>query len=293
MNMPRELLLACCAGVAVLAGLAWRRRRRSRCFGFDAPVDRSCVHTVKHDLAAILYGEAAACALPMWVADMELPCCAHIQRAIAERARHPTFGYTVQPREIWESVGRWMVERQGWCRAPKPASFVFSASVVTSFCNVLEALTAAGDTVVVMTPLYAPLQHAVVGTGRRLVRHALRLSERSGRYEMDMAALEAQLDGAHCLLLCSPHNPSGRMWRRDELRAVCAACAARRVLLVADEIWADWALPGCDVAFVPCAALAAEAGCALVTLGAPTKSWSLAGLHASFVVIDDDEMRRR
>ena len=281
--------------------------RRSDPFGFERPVDRRRSHTVKHDLSAVVHGEGAASegVLQMWVADMELPCCPRIQRAIVERAAHPSFGYTIQPTQIWTLVGEWLVARQGWPSAPPPDHFVFSGSVVTSFSNVLHALTKPSDAVLAFTPLYAPLQNAVEGCGRRLVRHPLR-RDAAGRFELDAAQLDGELDGVAVLLLCSPHNPSGRVWRRDELRALAAACARRNVLVVADEIWADWCLPTSIAAaggsggggtaaaagvFVPFGPIAAAAGCAHVIMGAPSKTWSLAGLHASYLIIGDGALR--
>tara|TARA_B110001452_G_scaffold266425_1_gene273267 strand:- start:908 stop:2257 length:1350 start_codon:yes stop_codon:yes gene_type:complete len=292
MQAPSTSTCVATLGAALLLVHLWRRRRPR--FAFDGPLDRSGVHTVKHELPVLMHGEAAVEALNMWVADMELPCCDRIRGAIMDRAQHPTFGYTIQPREIWSRVGRWMVERQGHPSAPDPSSFVFSASVVTSFWNVLEACTAPGDRVLLMTPLYAPLQQAVSSSGRVLVPHALQLSQERGRYEIDLPRLEADLQGVSLLLLCSPHNPSGTVWRRSELAAVASACARRGVTLVADEIWADWPLPGAEP-FVPCRAVvpADGGGPRLITLGAPTKSWSLAGLHASFLVIEDDELRQQ
>ena len=106
------------AGISSLlaAGLllCWRRRRCCETWDFEMLPDRSCVHTVKHELPTALYGETAIGVLNMWVADMELACCGRIQRAIMERARHNTFGYTLQPREAWEAAGRWLFEQQAW-----------------------------------------------------------------------------------------------------------------------------------------------------------------------------------
>lgn len=222
--------IACSAAVLVL--LIRRRARRSVLPNFDIRVDRSDQLTVKHGLAPCIFAEAGPGTLPLWVADMDLPCCPRICAAMRERCDHPTFGYTYQPEELWRAVGRWLVEHQGWQVAPPPSSFVFSASAVSSFVSLVRAFTAVGDSVLVMTPLYAPLQDAVAGEGRKLVRCPLRL-DADGRYHMDV---EGRLDealradgGAALLLLCNPQNPSGRMWGADELRRLAAACARHGV----------------------------------------------------------------
>jgi bifunctional pyridoxal-dependent enzyme with beta-cystathionase and maltose regulon repressor activities len=154
-----QLAVTGSAALVAAAVLLWRWRRwRKQCWvDFEALPDRSRVHSVKHELPTALFGEAADGALQMWVADMELPCCPRIQRALMERAAHPTFGYTIQPHEAWAEAGRWLVKQQGWPYAPDPSSFVFAASAVTGFCTVLESLTEPGDSVVVMTPLCASM----------------------------------------------------------------------------------------------------------------------------------------
>ena len=283
--------VATSAALAALLLLAWRLRRRGKGSdsSFDVHVARRHLFTVKHDLSK------APDALQLWVADMELPSPAHIVDAIVERAREQTYGYTIQPATAWERAARWLVERQGWTHTPASDAFVFSANVVASLCNLLRAVTVEGDGVVVMVPSYAPLQECVSGCGRRLVLHSLP-RDANGRYSMDLTKLKQTLssDGVKVLLLISPHNPSGRVWTRYELTELAQVCAERNVLVVSDEIWADWKLTSSThaaAAFVPFSSVARA--CRHVTLNAPTKTFNLAGLHASYLVIEDPKLRER
>ena len=129
----------------------WRRLRAARLargtVDFDEAVDRSAVWTVKHGLAPVIHGEAAAGALKLWVADMDFPCCPAIRGALEARARHPTYGYTYQPRELWEAVAAWLRERHAW--DVEPSSLFFAPSVVTSFATAVRSYTQPGDRVLV------------------------------------------------------------------------------------------------------------------------------------------------
>ncbi len=277
------------AAGALLAAEVWRRRSKRRTSRFETPLDRTHTLTVKHGLAKLFFGpEADVNPLPLklWLADMELPTAEPIQRAIIARARHPAYGYTYQPDAIWQLVSAWLSSRHGW--QIQPSCFVFSPCIVTSFCGLIRALTQPSEGVLVMTPLYAPLQEAVHRTGRQLVRHELMLDARTGRFEMGVEErLVRLLPGVRLLLLCSPHNPGGVVWTRAELRALAEACARHDVTLVADEIWQDWALFG--HAHVPAAVAAGGTACRVVTMGSPTKTWNLAGLHCSYVAFAADE----
>jgi bifunctional pyridoxal-dependent enzyme with beta-cystathionase and maltose regulon repressor activities len=127
---------------------------------FQQDIDRTPFHTVKHTFCA-------AGVLPMWVADMDLPIDAKIHEAILARAAHPTFGYTIQPPELWAAVADWLRTEHGWTVLPE--QFVFTGNLVTATVNAIKAFTDPGDAVAVVRPLYTPLQDLVTGAGRRLV----------------------------------------------------------------------------------------------------------------------------
>ena len=236
-----SILLRVLAAAAAACGLSLviqRRRRRGVRFA-SALIDRRGTHAVKHELSA------KRDALQLWVADMELPICSKIQEAITARALHPVFGYTIQPHIIWDRAAAWLSARQNWPHPPPAAAFVFSASVVSAFCNVLRSLTQEGDGVVVMVPSYAPLQQVVTSSGRKLLLHSLPLhaqgSSSTGlqQHEMGFSELETMLvaEQPKVLLLINPHNPGGRVWGRDELLRLARLCARLDVLVVSDEIW--------------------------------------------------------
>ncbi|CAJ1393644.1 unnamed protein product [Effrenium voratum] len=269
------------------ASFAWWWRRRRDPFGFDRALDRSGTNAVKYDLAPLIHGAKAKDGIQLWVADMDFPCCERIRKALAKRVRHPSFGYTCQPSEIWQRIGRWLVERHGWPKAPAPDCFIYSSTVVTSVSSILYSLTQPGDKVLTMVPLYPPLQGIVKAAKRSLVHHKLRWEK--GRYEMDMEVLKAQLDGVKVLILCSPHNPGGRVWTPEELAALAKLCAELEVLVVVDEIWADW----CFKAFTSFGPAAQRAKCRSITVGSCSKTWNLAGLHCSYIIIQDEELRKR
>jgi len=182
------------------------------------------------------------------------------------------------------------VKKQGWDSPPPPEHFAFSASVVTSAANILRATTQPGDEILAMVPFYAPMQTMVSACGRTLIRYHLQ-QNKTGQYDMDVkGSLTALLDyqNIKMLILCNPHNPIGRVWKREDLVALAQACAKRNIVVISDEIWADW----CFDTFVPFQPIALENNCKCFVLGAPTKTWSMAGLHASYVICANDDLRR-
>lgn len=206
---------------------------------------------------------------------------------------HPIYGYTIQPKEVWKAVGRWLVENQNWKKAPEPDCFVFSGTVLASVGSILHTFAQPGDKVLTMVPVYAPLQKVVPASGCSLVQYHLPVNVERGtsRYEMDVEGLKKVLDKEKVkfIILCSPHNPVGRVWTREELVALAGACKDRGILVIVDEVWADL----CWKPFTPFHPVAMEIGCKCISLGSPTKTWNLAGFHCSYAIFDDKEMLKR
>lgn len=284
---------------AVLGGSAllyalwlWRKRQRDP-FGLDTPINRRGYKTVKYELSPIVFGETARDCLQHWVADMDFPCCPKLRKKLTQRMAHPIYGYTIQPKEVWKAVGRWLVENQNWKKAPEPDCFVFSGTVLASVGSILHTFAQPGDKVLTMVPLYAPLQKVVPASGCSLVQYHLPVNVERGtsRYEMDVEGLKKVLDKEKVkfIILCSPHNPVGRVWTREELVALAGACKDRGILVIVDEVWADL----CWKPFTPFHPVAMEIGCKCISLGSPTKTWNLAGFHCSYAIFDDKEMLKR
>ena len=236
----------------------------------------------------------------MWVADMCLPVCGKIQAALAQRCAHPTFGYTMQPDEMWEAVAEWWLRehRSGFVVSNGPPNVEHGHPCLLRLrrderrqhrARVLDR----GEGVLVFTPLYGELQKAIVGSGARLVACELELSR--GQYTIDFDALDRQIVSCdvHMVFFCSPHNPSGRVWEPGELDQLARMCARRNALLVSDEIWAAWVFAEQGRRHTPLAPIARANGCRCITLGAPTKTSNLAGPHASYLIFEDAGLRQQ
>lgn len=275
---------------------------------FNALVDRTPFHTIKYEFVENhFHGEKPVFTgsneensseadlqywkhpisgtIPLWVADQDLPTCPEIQKAIQDRACHPTFGYTWQPRRMWELISQWLDKTADW--KVEVEEFIFSPSTLTAFANVLSVFSRKGDGVVLFTPLYAPLQSAVRARGRELI--CIPMLMKDNVYSMDFDALETVLQEqkVRMVLLCNPQNPSGRVWTVEELQQLLDLCNKHNVLVVSDEVHGDLVL--WHHKHTPAAKLCRS----VITLRAPSKTWNLAGLHASFVIIQEAGMRER
>lgn len=254
-------------------------------YDFDAIIDRRNTGSMKWDCRERTQMEPDV--IPMWVADMDFPAPPAVVEAVRRRAEHGIYGYPIGSRSFYSAVAGWFKSRHGW--DIKKGWISKGPGVVPSICLCLNAYTQPGDGIVIQTPVYHPFYHAVDDNGRRLVRNPLKLE--AGRTVMDYDDLERKIDGGtRLLILCSPHNPVGRVWTRGELARLGEICAARDLIIISDEIHAELVFSGHR--HVPTGSISEDLAMRTVTLHAPSKTFNTAGLETSFAVIPDPEKKK-
>ena len=255
---------------------------------FDDPIDRFGTHSVKWDMMETLYDVPKGQGLAMWVADMEFRPPACVQKVLTDMADHGVYGYYGDDRSYLDAICWWMRERHGW-EVEREAIFTTHGLVNgTGLC--VDAFTAPGDGVVLLTPVYHAFARVIAAAGRTVV--SCPLAQVDGRYAMDFDAWDAQMAGAEkMLILCSPHNPGGRVWTADELRGVAEFCRRHDLILVSDEIHHDLVFPGHKHIAMPVAV--PDITDRLVMMTATTKTFNIAGSHTGNVIIPDPALRDR
>jgi cysteine-S-conjugate beta-lyase len=255
-------------------------------FDFDHPADRRGTDARKWGDVQARWGHPDV--LPMPMADMDFAVAPVIQQAMARRLEHGIFGYTRVSDVYREAVCGWMRRRHGW--VVQPDHVLPAPGVVPAAYAAIRAVCPEGGAVVVQPPLYPRLLR-LEPLGVRPVSCPLALE--AGRYHLDLAALEAQLDRApaRAMVLCNPHNPVGRAWGRAELEALGQLCLRRDLWVVADEVFGDLCVPG--QRFTPFASLGLEIAARTVTCTSASKAFNLAGLSTAAAVVPDAELRSR
>ncbi len=254
---------------------------------FDAPVNRLGTHCVKWDMMQPLYGISPQDGLAMWVADMEFRPPAAVQRALEKMTAHGIYGYFGDESRYLDAIRWWMQTRHGWTVDPSHVFTTHGLVNGTGLC--VDAFTAPGEGVVLMTPVYHAFARVIRAAGREVVECPLAL--RDGRYEMDFAAWDSQMTGREkMLVLCSPHNPGGRVWTPEELQATADFCRRHDLILVSDEIHHDLLYPG-QKHHVMAKFEGIEDR--LVMMTAATKTFNIAGSHTGNVIIADPALRQR
>lgn len=250
---------------------------------FDQIISRNGTASLKYDTRQGMFGKSDV--LPLWVADMDFAAPEAVQRALAMRASHPIYGYTIYPESLYQSLMQWLSTCHNW--TVQRESILLCPGVVPSLNASIYALTRPGDGVIVQPPVYAPFLSVPEITGRKLLPNPLKLVE--GRYQFDFAGFEhCAAEGARLLLLCSPHNPVGRVWQQQELQTLLEICQRYDIIIVADEIHADLVYPG--ITHVPLAKLAHDK-VKIITAIAPSKTFNIPGLGLSALIVPDQADR--
>ncbi len=252
---------------------------------FDEIIDRRGTHSVKWDMMEKIYGVSADEGISMWVADMDFRPPACVQKAVEDMAAHGIYGYFGDDSAYKAAIGWWMDTRHGWQIQP---DWIFTThGLVNGTAMCVDAFTQPGDGVVLFTPVYHAFARVIAAAGRQVVE--CEMPQQDGRYTLDIDAWDAQMTGTEKMLVfCSPHNPGGRVWSREELEAVAAFAKRHDLVLVSDEIHHDLVMPGHT--HTPMALIEGVAD-RLVMMTATTKTFNIAGSHSGNVIIPDESLR--
>lgn len=255
---------------------------------FDEIIDRTGTGCNKWDDMQAVYGVAAQDGIAMWVADMDFRPPAAVQRAVEALATHGVYGYPGANPAYVEAIRWWMAHRHGW---QIDTDWILSAhGLVNGTALCIDSFTQPGDRVILMTPVYHAFARVIRAAGREVAEFPLALQD--GQYRMDWQGWASQLTGRErMLILCSPHNPGGRVWTEAELREVAEFCEAHDLILISDEIHHDLVMPGARHHVL--AKLVPELAPRLVTLTAATKTFNIAGAHIGNLIVADAGLRQR
>ena len=250
-------------------------------FDFDHITDRTGTNSLKWNTAPD--------ELPMWVADMDFPAAPEILDALQKRLSNGIFGYSVIPDEWYEAYAAWWEKRHG-IRFQKP-HLLFSPGVLPTICTAIQELTDAGDNIVVFSPVYNCFYDCIRSNGRTALECPL--LEENLNYSIDFALLEEQfrLPQTTMLLLSNPHNPTGNLWDAETLAHIGRLAREHDVIVLSDEIHCDLTDP--DIRYVPYLSIAPEQAENSITCISPTKTFNLAGIQTSAVVVPDSTLRRK
>ena len=252
-------------------------------FDFDEIVDRKTPEDIKYEKI-----EGINDLIPMWVADMDFKSPPEVIDSLVRVSKNGVFGYSEADSSYDESLVNWFSKRYGWEVDPK--TVLKLPGVVLGVSLAIRSLTKENDSILIFEPLYGPIGRSVRGNGRNLI--VSDLVRNGSRYEIDFDDMERKIidNNVKMFILCNPHNPVGRVWTRDELLKIGDICIKNNVLIVSDEIHADFIYSG--YRHIPIASLSEELNKITVTCTSATKTFNIAGIQAANVVIADDTMRR-
>lgn len=254
-------------------------------YNFDEIIDRRNTRAFKYDYRQEYFGSEDV--IPMWVADMDFRTPDFVMEAIRKRTEHEILGYTLRPESWYRSIIDWYRSRQEW--DIEQDWILFSPGVVAALSMAVRAYTNEGDKVVVQAPVYHPFFSVIRDNKRQVVYN--RLIEVDGIYRMDLAGLKEALDpSVRLLLLSHPHNPVSRVWTREELLVLGEICLENNITIISDEIHSDLVFK--PHRHIPLSTLNPEIAALTVSCVAPSKTFNLAGLASSVVVIKNEKLRQ-
>lgn len=249
-------------------------------FNFDKIIDRTNNFSAKWSEMNKNFGTNNL--LPMWVADMDFLTAPCVMEALKDRLEQGIFGYTTRPSSYNESIVNWLDNRFSW--KINQEWLMFSPAVITSISLLIQNLTQKNDKIMIQEPVYSPFHSIVESNERSLVISPL-VKLDDGSYVMDYEDIEAKIKDVKVFILCNPHNPVGRVWTREELTRLGEICLKHNVLIISDEIHSDIILK--NHKHTPFASISKEFSENTITCMAPTKTFNLAGLQSSFLVISN------
>ena len=258
-------------------------------YDFETVVRRENVGSGKWDEIRETLGYYPSDVIPFSVADMEFELQPEIRDGLKEYLDTHILGYAKMTSEYRNAVVNWMRKRHGW--EIEPEWIQDTQGVINAFFTAVKTFTEEGDGVMLMTPVYYPMYFAITRNNRRLIENKLILKDGSYQIDFDDFERKAKDPGTRLLILCSPHNPSGRVWAREELLKIGEICIRNDVLIVSDEIHSDIVMPG--YRHIPFASINDEFADRSIICTAPSKTFNLAGLQTSNIIIKNPEIRNK
>ena len=256
-------------------------------YDFKTSACRKDTNAEKYTLREELFGTTDI--KPVWVADMDIDTPNFVLSAVSERLKHPIMGYEEVPDSAFDAQKEWMKESHDFSYELKDV--LYSHSVVASMSVAIEAFSEVGEGVIVQTPVYPPFFHSVINSKRKLIKNSLKQNA-EGKYVFDIEDLKAKIDkNTKLLLLCSPHNPVGRVWEKEELEAILDVCVEHNIVVFADEIHSDLVYaPNKHTVFATLSEAAKKITLTAIGVG---KTFNMAGFAMSSVIIQDEDLRER
>jgi cystathionine beta-lyase len=259
---------------------------QGKIYDFDTVIDRKGSNCIKHDRVGKDFGSDDV--LPLWVADMDFATPDFVVDALRKRCEHEVLGYPVVQDGWYTSIQNWLQKRYAWTVQKEELGFV--PGIVSGMAFTIQCFTLPGDNILIQTPVYPPFMFIPKHNDRNVLINELPFV--NNRFEIDFDDFEAKAaDNCKMFILCSPHNPGGRIWTKDELSRMLAICQKHQILVVTDEIHADLTLPG--YRHLPAAPLLDAQTAEIITLMAPSKTFNMAGLSSSFFVIQNPSLRAK